>query len=74
MTHDLPTMTTDRADGDRDLKQRTEIEQFAIDYEMELELANRLIGKSEVETQRNITLLIGWAKSVLVKYRLGEYA
>jgi len=66
MTHDLPTMTTDRADGDRDLKQRSDIEQFAIDYDMPQELANRFIGTSEAETERLVNMLYVWIKTVVL--------
>ena len=48
---------------------RLPIEQFSIDYEVPLELANRLIGRSETETEHNMQLFIDYLGFVLQQYR-----
>ena len=68
-----PQMDTDLPDGERDIKQRPNIEQFAIDYDIPQPLANRLVGMTETETQNNMAMLVDYLKSVLIKYRMGEY-
>ena len=48
---------------------RKPIDQFSLDYEVPLALANRLVGHSEAETADNIGMFIDYLRSVIAKYR-----
>lgn len=50
------------------LKVRTPIDQFSIDYEVPLPLATKLVGRTECETNDNITAFIDYLRSVIQKY------
>lgn len=47
---------------------RLPIDKFAIDYEVPLDLANCLVGRTEMETQRNMRLFIDYLRSLMAKY------
>lgn len=49
-------------------KGRKPIDQFSIDYDMPLPLANRLVGRTESETEDNIAAFIDYLRSVMAKY------
>jgi hypothetical protein len=47
---------------------RTPIDRFAIDYDVPVELANILVGRTESETDNRITQFVKYLRSVIVKY------
>lgn len=49
-------------------KQRLPIDQFSVDYEVPLDLASRLVGRTEAETKSNMGMFIDYLRSLMSKY------
>ena len=62
----VPSIDTDRAE--KEIPKRSVVEQFAMDYEMPMTVANCLVGKNEAETKKNIIDMRAYLSVVIAKY------
>lgn len=53
--------------------ERPAIEQFAMDYEMPMTVANCLVGRNEAETEMNMKMMVEYLESIHQKNTIGDF-